>query len=80
MDSTDFFLNANDNLPSLLIVNFPFLCQDHGRCRTRTPDAVRYIDAKKERRHQALEEMRRISYETGMDDLDFADEYLSQFD
>lgn len=50
-----------------------------GHRRLRMSDVLRYKAAERERRHEAIEEMRRISYETGMDDLDVIEGYLKQF-
>lgn len=51
----------------------------NGHRRLRMSDVLRYKAAERERRHEAIEEMRRISYETGMDDLDVIEGYLKQF-
>ena len=62
-----------------LLTNLPCERYGNGHRRLRMSDVLRYKAAERERSHEAIEEMRRISNETGMDDLDVIEGYLKQF-
>jgi hypothetical protein len=51
-----------------------------GHCRLREVDVLTHREELDAPRHEGLEGIRGLYHDSGLDDLDFAEAYLSQFD